>query len=526
MSGIVPTTTTLADVYPADADEVAFQQQRWTKLVDTFAATHGHKPTFVSRSPGRVNIIGEHIDYSLFSVLPMAIAADVLLAVSTPSPSSSSSGDDSFKITISNVQTDKFPGAEFTVSPSATEIEIDRSHHHWSNYFKAGLKGAMGLLRQKHGDEFRFKSMNVVMDGNVPPGGGLSSSAAFVTASALAVLVANGETEVDKVKLTELAIVSEREVGVNSGGMDQSASVLSERDAALFVSFTPSLSARPVRFPQTTPELVFLIAQTFVRSAKFDTAPYRYNLRVVECTLAAAILNADCNNSSPLPRDSSPLGISLHGFFDSYFTTTNPSLSNLTLQEKFTKAISLTEESLTQEKGYTLDEIATHLHLPVSDLQKTYLTKFPAKPPQNLFLLRQRALHVFRESLRVLRFMHLLEQNPPSSSSDIGPSLGRLLTDSQSSCRDDFDCSCAEIDSLVDIGRRAGAYGSRLTGAGWGGCTIHLVPADRVEQVKKAFDDEYYSKIEMSEEERASRVVVTKPGPGSCVFWVSEEGKV
>lgn len=60
--------------------------------------------------------------------------------------------------------------------------------------------------------------MEVLMDGNVPVGGGLSSSAAFVSASALAVMTANGESSVDKKELTELAIVSERAVGVNSGG--------------------------------------------------------------------------------------------------------------------------------------------------------------------------------------------------------------------------------------------------------------------------------------------------------------------
>ena len=70
----------------------------------------------------------------------------------------------------------------------------------------------------KNGPNFKPKSMKILVDGTVPTGGGLSSSAAFVTASALAVMVANGEQTVDKTKLTELAIVSERAVGVNSGG--------------------------------------------------------------------------------------------------------------------------------------------------------------------------------------------------------------------------------------------------------------------------------------------------------------------
>lgn len=65
------------------------------------------------------------------------------------------------------------------------------------------------------------------MDGNVPVGGGLSSSAAFVSATALAVMIANGEKTVDKTELTELAIVSERAVGVNSGGYVSPPSLLS-----------------------------------------------------------------------------------------------------------------------------------------------------------------------------------------------------------------------------------------------------------------------------------------------------------
>lgn len=100
-------------------------------------------------------------------------------------------------------------------------MEIDAKVHEWANYFKSGLKGALELLRRKakeEGREFRPCNMELFMDGTVPAGGGLSSSAAFVSASALAVMYANGVEKVDKTELTELAIVSERSVGVNSGG--------------------------------------------------------------------------------------------------------------------------------------------------------------------------------------------------------------------------------------------------------------------------------------------------------------------
>lgn len=207
----IPHAASLADVYPQTA--ILSQSPRWNSLLQAFSSAYSHQATFIARSPGRVNIIGEHIDYSLYSVLPMAITADALLAVS----SADAVSPEAFKVRIANLQSEKFPSKEFTVSQSG-EVDINAKEFEWTNYFKSGLKGAMALLRKKKGQDFKFKDMNIVMDGTVPVGGGLSSSAAFVSASALAVMVANGEEAVDKTELTELAIVSERSVGVNSGG--------------------------------------------------------------------------------------------------------------------------------------------------------------------------------------------------------------------------------------------------------------------------------------------------------------------
>jgi galactokinase len=213
MAGTVPVAHSLSDIYTPDA--LPSQTKRWNDLLAQFESTYGHAANFVSRSPGRVNVIGEHIDYSLYSVLPMAITADALLAVSTTEESSAANAG-TFKVQIANVQGTRFPPHEFDIPYDA--VEIDATIHEWTNYFKSGLRGALELLRKKHGNGFKPKSMKILMDGTVPAGGGLSSSAAFVSASALAVMVANGEQTVDKTELTELAIVSERAVGVNSGG--------------------------------------------------------------------------------------------------------------------------------------------------------------------------------------------------------------------------------------------------------------------------------------------------------------------
>lgn len=211
MAGTVPVATSLKDIYTEDA--LPTQTKRWENLLSKFETTFSEPATFVARSPGRVNIIGEHIDYSLYSVLPMAITADALIAVSC-SPQSST--DSHFKLRIANVLHEKFPQREYDIPHHS--VDIDSKVHEWTNYFKCGLRGAIELLKKKHGANFKPKSMNVLMDGTVPAGGGLSSSAAFVSAAALAVMVANGESDIDKTELTELAIVSERAVGVNSGG--------------------------------------------------------------------------------------------------------------------------------------------------------------------------------------------------------------------------------------------------------------------------------------------------------------------
>lgn len=213
---LVPQTESIAEVYATDdasAKSVAPEHQtRWNGLVSQFTKFYGHRPDFVSRSPGRVNIIGEHIDYSLYDVLPTAVSVDVIIAVKVVP----ASGSDPF-VKISNVQPEKFPTREFSV-PRDTDIEIDPKKHEWVNYFKAGLLGALKFLRKERpSGSFCPASIEVLVDGNVPPGGGISSSAAFVCSSALAVMKANNH-DVSKQDLLDLAVVSERSVGVYSGG--------------------------------------------------------------------------------------------------------------------------------------------------------------------------------------------------------------------------------------------------------------------------------------------------------------------
>lgn len=298
--------------------------------------------------------------------------------------------------------------------------------------------------------------------------------------------------------------------------MDQSASVFSERGSALLVSFTPTLTARPVFFPKTDPELCFMVVQSFVTSNKQVTGPIRYNLRVVECSMAAAYLNAKlCPRGTELPKDAGPLGVSIHGFHDNYFKGTE-----LSMTEQLEELIELTKNTLTQEQGYTVEEVASGIGISVEDLKARFMSSFPVRG--EYFKLRQRALHVFTEALRVLRFLSLLEDPAQAPSSDntteYNNRLGKLMNETQDSCRDVYECSCPEIDEICTIAREAGSYGSRLTGAGWGGCSVHLLPANKVDQIKAALVEKYYSKKQVPEADMEGAIIVSRPMNGSAVF--------
>lgn len=505
MAKAVPRVTSIDQIYSnASAGALPEQKSRFKHLIDSFSKEHGSRPDFVARSPGRVNIIGEHIDYSLYNVLPAAVTVDVLVAVKVKEPSSGTT------ITVANTNDVKYPRDEFHV-PQEGDVHI--GEHNWSNYFKAGLRGSVQLLRKEYGNDFRLKSMDFMMDGNVPAGGGLSSSAAFVCASALAVLAANGH-EVSKQDLLDLCIVSERSVGVYSGGMDQAASIFSEKDYLLYCRFFPEFSAENVPVPVADPEITFLIAQSFVTSDKAVSAARHYNLRVVEVTLAAVVL-AKLHDITLNP-DSSSLGFSIRNLQEELMKSLGK--REVAEDEQLDMMIKVVQEKLTKQ-SYSRADVAEILGLDVSALEKAYFSKF--KVEGDNFKLQQRALHVVQEARRVISFKDTLSANAGQKlTQDQLSYLGDLMNKTQGSCRDIYECSCPEIDDICAIARNNGALGSRLTGAGWGGCTVHLVPQGKVDAVTEALKREYYSVKfpDLSAEKMKDAIVISKPGQGSSLI--------
>ncbi|KAI9279061.1 galactokinase [Umbelopsis sp. AD052] len=483
----IPTYDSLDAIY--DKSFVAKQGARYQALLDKFEQTYHRKPDFIARSPGRVNLIGEHIDYCGFGVLPMAVDRDVVMAVATT--------NDDTKVRVANVNS-KYPAREFDYEGVEKIVTIDDSSLEWSNYFKCGYKGMLERAQLQ-----KPKGMFVLVDGNVPAGSGLSSSAAFCCTSALTVITAN-ELKMTKQELTEIAIVAERNVGVNSGGMDQSASVLSEQGFALHVEFVPKLKAVPVKLPETQPKLAFVIANTLVTADKFVTGPRNYNLRVVETKVGALCLSRALKLAKPVDT--------YKEVCDAYFAG-----QNISQDEQLKKMLSVADQVFTNTTGYTRSEMAELSGVAEDELVKEYMTRFPVET--DVFRLHQRAIHVFGEALRVIQFGNVCA-NPPSDSDQVYKQLGGLMNQSQESCSKLFNCSCPELDELTALAREAGAEGSRLTGAGWGGCTVSLVREDQVPEFIATIKEKYYKKHfpELTGDELDDAILATKPCSGSAVF--------
>ena len=151
------------------------------------------------------------------------------------------------------------------------------------------------------------------------------------------------------------------------------------------------------------------------------------------------------------------------------------------------------------------------------------------------FKLLARTRHVLSEARRVYLFRETLSQ-PPSNQADLYKQLGSLMDASQDSCRDDFQCSCPELDELCQLARKHGAYGARLTGpsipsmlisgAGWGGAIVALTTKDKAKDIVDGLIKEYYAVKfpQKDEEELRNSVFATQPGSGALIYVVGEKG--
>ena len=440
-------------------------KKRYERLVTTFEKKYGRKPQFLARAPGRVNIIGEHIDYSGYPVLPMAIEQDIAIACGVTSNS---------QIMLANVDSDRYP--DHTCPAQGFAID----GHSWYHYFLCGHKGVL--------EKFCIQNptgMDVLLDGSVPPSAGVSSSSALVCCAALASTYANKVELPSKKDFAELCARSERYIGTEGGGMDQAISFLAEPNKAKMIEFNP-IRPTDVQLPTGT---TFVISNSLIDSNK--AAASSFNERVAECRLAAQVIakhkGLEWKNTKKL----------------------------LALQEALGKQLSempgIVSECLHTE-AYTRDEICQFLGISSEELESESLSQMTRGMQQ--FELYKRATHVFEEANRVLSFKDTANSGTDHSTT---VRLGQLMDDSHTSCSSLYECSCSELDQLVSLCKSSGSLGSRLTGAGWGGCAVSLLEEAKVRMFMAEVAKGYYENDPLRESQLATALFATKPGPGAAL---------
>lgn len=492
------------------------QKKRYGLVVETFAKTFHQKPDFLVRAPGRVNLMGDHIDYCHFSVLPMAIEVDVIAAVSK---------SDDNSVTIANTD-EKFTTQTFDLPSDGSLVTIDKNQHSWGNYFKCGLLVAHKYITETYPEKTGsgkkpLKGLHALFDGTVPTGGGLSSSAAFCIAATLAVLKANDISDITKEDLTRITVVCEHYVGLSNGGMDQCASIYGEPSKVLLILFKPKLETTPFELPKTKPEAVFLISNSLVTSNKTETAPTNYNLRVVEVAVAADLLAHKLGLKTD--QDSNLNTATLRGAFDAYFTQKlgEPHWDGKDINmgiERLTRILEYIETVFSDEekKGFTTEEAAKATGKSKDEFSSTYLSAFPVR--YDLLKIYQRTKHVFSDSLRVLQCIKVA-RDFKGNSEEYLQQFGKLMNESQVSCNILNNASPPKCEELCRIARENGAYGSRITGAAFGGSIVHLTTVDRLQKLIDVLTTEYYKKTypNITETELNEAIVVSKPAEGACV---------
>jgi galactokinase len=352
-------------------------EARRGRMARRFAQIFEASPTHWTRAPGRVNLIGEHTDYNEGFVLPAAIDRAAHIAARR--------------------RTDRRLRLYATQYDESAEIDLDRlapdMYHGWTAY-AAGM--ADYLQRAGHA----LSGAELLIDGDVPQGAGLSSSAALEVAIG-ATLLALAGIDLDRVGLARAGQQTEHHyVHVKSGIMDQLISALGQRNHALLIDCR-DYTTEPIPLRA---DACIIVCNSKVRR---ELAQSGYNTRRAECDEAVRRLRR---------------------------------------------------------------------HLPairaLRDVTSEQLDRYRDALPATIL---KRARHVVTENERVLKSADALKRGDLRR-------FGELMNESHRSYRDDFEASVNPIEVLVAAALGLpGVYGSRLTGGGWGGCTVSLVEAAHVD---------------------------------------------
>lgn len=478
----------------------------------------GQLPEYIVSVPGRVNLIGDHIDYHGFSVLPMAIEKRIWFACSSTNrevPIES-------KIELCNSHSKVHP--DWSDKHFFSHLQNLSKSCDWQHYFLCGYYGTLtselfnvhpsqvldyaqslqsnGKLLEANQklQDCQLGTWRLLVHGDLPQASGLSSSSALVCASAITTQLllhkqrtpSTSRPEISRRKIAENCSKFEHLVGTHGGGMDQAIVMTANEGYAKYVEFVPRLRCENVRLPKN---IVWLVSHCGVTYPKASTKGF--NTRVLETKIGAALIaqhhkKATHSNNNLSIDDSITLGRVKSEFF-----------KNWSAQEIVDH---IREEIFNHTNEFTVDELCKRLLITRDEFIKRFNVsdKFLRQDLGDRLQLLNRCEHVFEEAERVERFKSICDTTTEISL------LGHLMSQSHCSLRDKYQCSHPALDRLVSVALEAGALGSRLTGAGWGGCIITLVEASK------------YTTVFERLRESSKFTFITKPQSGCHIICTNE----
>ena len=365
-------------------------------LEKRFEEIYGTKVEHLYFAPGRVNLIGEHIDYNGGRVFPCALSFGTYLAVALR---------DDQKIAFASMN-------------QAFRLECDPTifEHKPAEWVKYPL----GVVKEFADRGFDPWGFDILYFGDIPNGAGLSSSASIevVTAFMLNDLLHAGLDVVELVKMSQRA--ENLFVGMNCGIMDQFAVGMGKKEHAIALD-CGTLDYDLIPLHLNGYKLVITNS-----NKNHDLVTSEYNVRRSQCEQALADINQALN------------------------------VKHL---------CDLSEEEL---------ERARHL---ISD-ETVY----------------RRARHAVTENARVNEAIDVLQKGDLVR-------FGELMNESHRSLKEDYEVTGVEMDTLAEEGQMLpGVLGSRITGGGFGGCTVSLVKEDNVQEFIEKLASVYHDKVGLNAE--------------------------
>lgn len=402
---------------------------------------------FLVRSPGRVNLIGEHMDYNGLPVLPMAIEQAILVAF-VPREDG--------VVRMRNVD-GRYPEVTFE-----NARDLPRSPQGaWDNYCKAALQKVNAELQP-----VTLPGMDMLFTSTLPVAAGLSSSSALVVACAMAYLAALDQTvgeDLTRLQLSEWMASAEHYVGTRGGGMDQTCILNGTLGHACKIDFFP-IRVEVAPLPSG---YAIVVCDSMVKVEKSGDALVRFNRGPRYCALGSALVEAYLQRTMDDDIELDRLG-------DLW-------LGPLCLT--YREGADVIDRAIPEDR-LSLTEVAKRLGMTTDEVREEYLGEVPE--PEEGFPLRARLRHQYSEYQRV-------EQARDALLAGDAKTFGTLMNASHQSCADDFGISSPELDALVQAARDSGALGARLTGAGFGGATVNLVPEKKVDAFIEGVTARYYA---------------------------------